>query len=163
MLLPCFCPGQNTLYSPGWQIKNQNETERNSEVEFSYPTHPIWWKRCYRPGSREQSTWLGTWLQHELCRYLQSSAYLSRSQPPSPRGFLQLSSSVLPGPCMKKKPRRAFRHSLVFAELVPFCLSVPSYPPVNEVLLLQVLHSRGYLSGHIEQHDSAHFFPVAFP
>lgn len=32
--------------------------------------------------------------------------------------------------------------------------------PVDEVLLLQILHGRGDLSGHVEQHHSIHLFPV---
>lgn len=35
------------------------------------------------------------------------------------------------------------------------------HPPVDEVLLLQVLHGRGDLGGHVEQHDGADLLAVA--
>lgn len=35
-----------------------------------------------------------------------------------------------------------------------------AFLPVNEVLLLQVLHGRGDLSGHIQQHHGIHLLPV---
>lgn len=36
-----------------------------------------------------------------------------------------------------------------------------AHPPVDEVLLLQVLHRGGDLCGHVEQHDGRHLLPVA--
>lgn len=35
------------------------------------------------------------------------------------------------------------------------------HPPVDEVLLLQVLHGRGDLCGHVEQHDCTDLLAVA--
>lgn len=72
------------------------------EASRPYPRRRIWWRRCCRPGSRALSIWWGTWPQHEPCRCLRSSAYLGRSRPLSPRGFLPRGSYGLRDPCGKE-------------------------------------------------------------
>lgn len=41
--------------------------------------------------------------------------------------------------------------------------SLLAYSPVDEVLLLQVLHGRGDLSGHVKQHHCSHLLTAALP